>query len=174
MKKLITLFVFCGIQMFAFGQNRLVLVEEFTNTGCNPCAAWSPELDSVINYRLGDCIAIKYHFNYPNREDKLYHYQPDVQQARADFYHVDGVPANFTPYYNIENDNLRLYVAAIEEHIVADKPYNGVHLDKKQCGVNIVNANKVVVKFFHKECGGRSSLPAPHSSISHSPSSFNV
>ena len=170
MKKLITLFVFCGIQMFAFGQNRLVLVEEFTNTGCNPCAAWSPELDSVINYRLGDCIAIKYHFNYPNREDEFYHYQPDVQQARAEFYHVDGVPAtyingeeltnrtmsmmhtaisycqqqpalgelkvskqlenmqlnvqaNFTPYYNIENDNLRLFVAAIEEHIVAANPY---------------------------------------------------
>ena len=32
----------------ASAQNRIVLVEEFTNTGCGPCASWSPELDAVI------------------------------------------------------------------------------------------------------------------------------
>ena len=61
-------------------QNRIVLVEEFTNTGCGPCASWSPELDAVIENRLGDCVAIKYHSNYPNRNDEFYNYDPDTQQ----------------------------------------------------------------------------------------------
>ena len=76
-------------------QNRIVLVEEFTNTGCGPCASWSPELDAVIENRLGDCVAIKYHSNYPNRNDEFYNYDPDTQQKRHDFYEVDGVPATF-------------------------------------------------------------------------------
>ena len=52
-------------------QKRLVLIEEFTNTGCGPCASWSPLLDSCINYRLGDCIAIKYHSGYPYNADEF-------------------------------------------------------------------------------------------------------
>ena len=76
-------------------QNRFVLVEEFTNTGCGPCASWSPELDAVIENRLGDCVAIKYHSSYPNRHDEFYNYDPDTQQKRHDFYEVTGVPATF-------------------------------------------------------------------------------
>ena len=152
-------------------QNRIVLVEEFTNTGCGPCASWSPELDAVIENRLGDCVAIKYHSNYPNRNDEFYNYDSDTQQKRHDFYEVDGVPATFvngeklyfrtsscldetitqqmaqperfsltlskgienyrmsvqanlTPLQEIESGtSLRLFVAAIEEHIYPSKPY---------------------------------------------------
>ncbi len=152
-------------------QKRLVLIEEFTNTGCNPCASWSPELDAVIESRLGDCIAIKYHSGYPSRDDEFYNYDPVTQQKRHDYYGVDGVPATFvngkplgyrtsdfldvtitqqmaqpetfslvlskevvdhrmtvhanlTPLQDIESGaSLRLFVAAIEEHITASKPY---------------------------------------------------
>ena len=152
-------------------QNRIVLVEEFTNTGCGPCASWSPELDAVIENRLGDCVAIKYHSNYPNRNDEFYNYDSDTQQKRHDFYEVTGVPATFvngeklyfrtsscldetitqqmaqperfsltlskeiedhrmsvqanlTPLQEIESGtSLRLFVAAIEEHIYPSEPY---------------------------------------------------
>ena len=33
-------------------QKPLVLIEEFTNTGCGPCASWSPVLDATIDYHL--------------------------------------------------------------------------------------------------------------------------
>ena len=92
MKKFFTLFVVLLVQTLVFGQNRLVLVEEFTNTGCGPCASWSPILDSAIHYRLGDCIAIKYHSHFPNRNDEFFNYQPDAHQARVDFYSVSAVP----------------------------------------------------------------------------------
>ena len=71
---------------------RLVLIEEFTNTGCGPCATWSPVLDSCINYRLGDCIAIKYHSRFPNSADEFYLNEQEAQQARVEFYGINAVP----------------------------------------------------------------------------------
>lgn len=169
--KYLYLLSFLLITNSVFAQNRLVLIEEFTNTGCNPCASWSPELDAVIENRLGDCIAIKYHSSYPNRNDEFYNYDPVTQQKRHDFYGVDGVPATYvngealyfrtssyldetitqqmaqperyslalskeiedhrmsvhatlTPLQDIESaTSLRLFVAAIEEHITPSKPY---------------------------------------------------
>ncbi len=70
-------------------------MEEFTNTGCGPCASWSPELDSCINYRLGDCISIKYHAGFPNADDEFYLYDTDTQSQKIQFYNVTGVPATF-------------------------------------------------------------------------------
>ena len=171
MKKFFTLCVLCCVYTLLLAQNRLVLVEEFTNSGCGPCATWSPVLDSAINYRLGDCIAIKYHSSHPDPNDEFYNYQPNAHQARLDFYHVTGVPttvvngeelndrsfammntaisycmkqpavcnlnvskqldgfqlsvqADLTPYNNIENGNVRLFVAAIEEHYVSPTAYS--------------------------------------------------
>ena len=152
-------------------QKRLVLIEEFTNTGCGPCATWSPVLDSVIHYRLGDCIAIKYHSSYPDNQDPFYLYDVEAQQAKVNFYNVIGVPTTFvdgqeiddrtytymnnaisycreqpakaaltvekqltdhhltvnaslSPYSQLAGDNLRLFVAVIEEHIEAARPFS--------------------------------------------------
>ncbi len=162
----------------ADGGRRLVLIEEFTNTGCGPCASWSPVLDSCINYRLGDCIAIKYHSAYPNAKDEFYLNDKNAQQARVDYYHINAVPTTFVdgqeldtrsfgylsdaisycqdtpekcgislekklegngltvsvtvsslPGVNVDASNeggtsdLRLFVCAIEEHIVSASPY---------------------------------------------------
>ncbi len=49
----------------------------------------------MIENRLGDCSAIKYHSSYPNRNDEFYNYDPVTQQKRHDFYGVDGVPATY-------------------------------------------------------------------------------
>ena len=172
MKRIVYLLLACVTAMAVSAQTRLVLVEEFTNTGCGPCASWSPVLDSCINYRLGDCIAIKYHSGFPDRNDIYYVYDKEAHQAKVDFYHITGVPttiidgqemtdrsfallenaiswcmmqpekcgvsvsktldgnllsvkATVTPYYNIEAaSHVRLFVAAIEEHIESLLPYS--------------------------------------------------
>ena len=168
----LVLMLFAGVLSATAQRKRLVLVEEFTNTGCGPCASWSPVLDSCLHYRLGDCIGIKYHSGYPERTDPYYLYDRDALQAKVDFYHVTGVPttivdgmelgdrsyahmeeaitwcmmqsqqcdvsvskqldgqqlsvkAQVTHYYNIgQASSLRLFVAAIEEHIEAAVPYS--------------------------------------------------
>ena len=171
MKRNLLIFAIFAAALTVQAQKRLVLVEEFTNTGCGPCASWSPVLDSALFYRMGECIAIKYHSSYPDRNDPFYLYDQETQQAKVDFYHVTGVPATFidgqelenrsfgnlnaaisyclmqpvaydlkiekslvdhhldvktvlTPQGNVANENLRLFVAVIEEHIEADKPYS--------------------------------------------------
>ena len=73
-------------------RKHLVLIEEFTNTGCGPCATWSPQLDSCIRYRLGDCVAVKYHSGFPNKQDPFYLYDAEALKSRLDFYNVTGVP----------------------------------------------------------------------------------
>ena len=97
MKKvyLLLLFLVTVVTATQAQQKRLVLIEEFTNTGCGPCATWSPVLDSCINYRLGDCIAIKYHSGYPDKTDPYYLFDQEAHQAKVDFYNVTGVPTTY-------------------------------------------------------------------------------
>ena len=91
---LLALFAIC-VSAQDKSPKRLVLIEEFTNTGCGPCASWSPLLDSCINYRLGDCIAIKYHSGFPNKADEFYLNEQETQQDRVNFYGINAVPTTF-------------------------------------------------------------------------------
>ncbi|MCR4919028.1 MAG: Omp28-related outer membrane protein [Prevotella sp.] len=151
-------------------QKPLVLIEEFTNTGCGPCASWSPLLDATIDYHLGQCIAIKYHGNYPNPNDPFYLENKEALDRRIAYYHITAYPTTLvggteiaersqafmssaieyclqqperfsltvsksvtdqqltvhttlTPYADTASDGLRLFVAAIEEHLVPQAPY---------------------------------------------------
>ena len=94
-KKYTFLLLLLFVALHLSAQQHLVLIEEFTNTGCNPCASWSPELDQVIEDRLGECIAIKYHSGYPDSSDEYYNYDKPTQQTRLDYYGVTGVPTTF-------------------------------------------------------------------------------
>ncbi|MDO4161294.1 MAG: Omp28-related outer membrane protein [Prevotellaceae bacterium] len=70
----------------------IVLIEEFTNTGCGPCASYSPTLDTVISYRLGEVIAIKYHGSYPDRNDPFYLDQQTDIDKRIALYDISAYP----------------------------------------------------------------------------------
>lgn len=73
-------------------RENMVLIEEFSNTGCGPCAGYSPVLDSAVSYRLGDVISIKYHGSYPSPHDIFYLNLKETMQKRLDYYNVTGVP----------------------------------------------------------------------------------
>lgn len=113
---------------------RLVLVEEFTNTGCGPCASWSPVLDSAINYRLGDCIAIKYHSGYPDKNDEFYLYDQEVQQAKVDYYNVTGVPTTFVNGIEIADRSFAYMNTAID-YCLKEQPQDyDIELTKELVG----------------------------------------
>ena len=44
---------------------RVLLFECFTNTGCGPCAQQNPALDALISANADRVAAIKYHMNWP-------------------------------------------------------------------------------------------------------------
>ena len=120
-------------------QKRLVLIEEFTNTGCGPCASWSPVLDSCINYRLGDCVAIKYHSGFPNKSDEFYLYDQEAQQARVNFYGVNAVPTTLVDGQDLGErsyGHLNQAISYCQEQpakfaITISKQLEGIHLTAK-------------------------------------------
>lgn len=93
MKKLFAFLFLLVLITPNYGQGKkVVLIEEFTNTGCGPCAQLNPMLDSVLNVKLGDAISIKYHVAWPDANDPMYLQNPQELQAKRDYYNVTGVP----------------------------------------------------------------------------------
>jgi thiol-disulfide isomerase/thioredoxin len=87
------LFTLLGILIISstFAQTRVVLVEQFTNSGCPPCAASSPSVFSYVNSNPADVVAIAYHTPFPY-SDSMYYENPSESNARVSFYGVSGVP----------------------------------------------------------------------------------
>lgn len=102
---LTALMTLLSISVNAQMQRRMVLIEEFSNTGCSPCAYYSPVLDSVVSYRLGDVISIKYHGAYPDRNDIFYLNQKEDMDKRLNFYNVSAFPTAIVN--GIESDEAR-------------------------------------------------------------------
>jgi hypothetical protein len=77
--------------------NKKVLVEFFTNAGCNPCVAAHGYLDE-INLNAGvtindtSVIILSYHTKYPYIFDSLYRANIPQNQGRSDYYGVNTTP----------------------------------------------------------------------------------
>lgn len=84
------------VTSIAFGQaTRRVLVEEFTNTGCPPCAATDPMVESFEFSKLDQITAIKWHVSWPDNTDPFYNAQSPTTLSDTrgtKYYGVTGVP----------------------------------------------------------------------------------
>ncbi len=89
--------------------NKKVLVEFFTNAGCNPCIAAHGYLDQ-INLNSGvtindtSVIVLSYHTKYPYIFDSLYRANIPNNQGRCDYYGI-----NTTPQGRLNGVNMGLY-----------------------------------------------------------------
>lgn len=77
------------------GGRRVVLVEEFTNVACAPCAEFAVNIDKALDTRLNDVALITYHYNFPSPQDPFYIASKSDVDARAAFYGITGVPTVF-------------------------------------------------------------------------------
>ncbi len=78
---------------FAYAQQRLVLLEHFTQASCGPCASQNPALKAVLDANQGKVIAIKYQTSWPG-VDPMNAANPTDVQARVTYYTVSGVPSS--------------------------------------------------------------------------------
>lgn len=89
-------FTACLLVLFVLNANaqneRVLLFECFTNTGCEPCAQQNPALDALINANADRIAAIKYHMNWPDANDPMFLHNTADNMTRKDFYHVNSVP----------------------------------------------------------------------------------
>ena len=71
---------------------RMLLIESFTNSGCENCAQQNPELDELIASNSDRVAAIQYHVNWPSDSDPMYLRNPTDNETRTAYYEVTGVP----------------------------------------------------------------------------------
>lgn len=83
--------MFLGLKVSA-QNDRVMLVESFTNAGCMPCAQQNPAFDSLIETNIDRLAVIKYHTRWPLATDPMYLSNAASIDARTDFYNVATVP----------------------------------------------------------------------------------
>lgn len=75
------------------GTREYVIWEEFTNTGCAPCAIVNPGLKAAIgNYKDNKILPIFTHVNWPASNDPFYTPISSICNERILFYGVNSVP----------------------------------------------------------------------------------
>jgi hypothetical protein len=91
MKNIISTLLVCLFSVAAFGQNRLVLVEHFTQASCGPCASQNPALKTLLDANNTKVVALKYQTSWPG-VDPMNAANPTEAAARVQYYGVTGVP----------------------------------------------------------------------------------
>lgn len=88
-------------------QQRTVLIEQFTNSGCPPCATSTPPILQYVENNPADVVAIAYHTAFPYN-DSMYHENPAESNARVAFYGVSAVPHSIVDgnYYSAPSVSL--------------------------------------------------------------------
>ncbi|NOX18705.1 MAG: Omp28-related outer membrane protein [Chlorobi bacterium] len=77
-------------------RDRLVLWEQFTNTGCGPCASANPTIEQMLTNNTEDVvISIWAHVWWPSSGDPYYVANTTDNAARTNYYGVNGVPDSF-------------------------------------------------------------------------------
>ena len=71
---------------------RMLLIESFTNSGCENCFQQIPVLDALIATNSDRVAAIQYHVNWPSDSDPMYLCNPTDNGTRTAYYEVTGVP----------------------------------------------------------------------------------
>jgi len=84
----------CLLFTCAFAADRVVLFEDFTNSGCGPCWSVESQVNSFVNSHLaaGDLATMRVHVNWPASNDPIYLANPTEQNARKAVYGVSSVP----------------------------------------------------------------------------------
>lgn len=115
MKKLLLLsllfVVLAANSVFAQVAKR-VLVEEFTNTGCPPCAVSDPFMFEFQSSNIDRITVLKFHTQGPDPSDPYYKANTTDANPRADYYNVTGVPT--VQFDGLNGMNPTGGVAAIE------------------------------------------------------------
>ncbi|HKR07529.1 MAG TPA: T9SS type A sorting domain-containing protein [Bacteroidia bacterium] len=92
MKKIYLSIIACLFITGAFSQSqRLVLMEEFTQASCPPCAATNPGFNALLNANANKIVSIKYQTDWPGY-DPMNQHNPTQVQTRVNVYSVSGVP----------------------------------------------------------------------------------
>jgi hypothetical protein len=92
MKKFLLTLLSAFVVVLAFAQKRTILVEEFTNASCPPCAAFNPGFHAALDKNADKVVSLKYQVNFPGF-DPMNQQNNAEAMARNSYYAVSGVPS---------------------------------------------------------------------------------
>lgn len=92
MKNIHLLLALLLLQMVVDAQERVVLLEQFSNSSCPPCAQSSPPVYSYADNNPENAIVISYHTGFPYTNDSMHLENPADANQRVSFYSIVGVP----------------------------------------------------------------------------------
>jgi len=94
MKKTLFSLALIILSFAGFSQSqRYIIVEEFTNASCGPCAAQNPAFQALMAANTSKCTYITYHWNFPGPNDPMYLANPTENQGRIGYYGFNYVPS---------------------------------------------------------------------------------
>ena len=92
MKRIFTILFAISIATLGYSQSqRLVLLEEFTQASCGPCASSNPTIHALLVNNPTKITGIYYHTSWPGT-DIMYNHNPADPDARVSYYGVTYVP----------------------------------------------------------------------------------
>ncbi|MEM9920262.1 MAG: Omp28-related outer membrane protein, partial [Bacteroidota bacterium] len=92
--KQLYLLLACGLffSTLSYGQvPRTIMIEEFTNASCPPCASQNPAFNRLIFDNYDKIVALKYQWDFPGF-DPMNEQNPTEPDARIRYYRESGVP----------------------------------------------------------------------------------
>jgi len=110
------------------GLQRVVLLEDFSNTGCIPCVVSDSVVTEMLEfYGTGRLVGIQYHVSWPYPGDPFYLAAREDNNARTSYYGVDGIGVPFVVIDGVNtpaaSDGGQIQ-QAIENRLISDSPVN--------------------------------------------------
>ncbi len=151
MKNILSTLLVCLFSVAAFGQNRLVLVEHFTQASCGPCASQNPALKTLLDANATKVVALKYQTSWPG-VDPMNAANPTEAAARVQYYNVTGVPNSVMDGSGPGSPGTIVTTSTINNRYNTAAPLNitashqwTVGYDSIQIGVFVANAGTATV-----------------------------
>ncbi len=142
------------------GLQRVVLLEDFSNTGCVPCVASDSIVIEMLElHGIETLVGIQYHVSWPNPGDPFYLAAREENNARTDYYEVDD-PGAGVPYIVIDGvefpsptDGGQIQ-QSIDDRLGVGAPldlrvWNEVNGSSGQAGVEVITGMDVPQGNFH-------------------------
>lgn len=163
-----TIFIASLLMLFALKVNaqneRILLLESFTNTGCGPCATYNPGMDAVIAANEGRIAAIKYHVNWPSANDPMYLHNTGENGSRTTYYGVNSVPYVVVDGTHFSGNSGNITQSVVDQLMTIESPMEmrltyDVDLDKNiitvyvmgRATIDLVGTLKLYVGVIEKE-----------------------
>lgn len=102
---------------------RALMFECFTNTGCAPCASQNPALDALIDANGDRVTAIKYHMSWPGNNDPMYLHNTQDNDSRKSYYSVNAVPHTVVDGIRFANVPSGLNQNMVNQWLAIESPF---------------------------------------------------